>query len=130
MTQSLEDYLETIYVLNKGQKVVRVKEISERMGVKKPSVINALRELKKQDMVRQERYGFIELTAPGRSKALVILKKHEVLRDFLMRVLGVSAKNADEDACSMEHILSVETLGKIGNMVRQTKKKQAGRSGV
>lgn len=127
MTQSLEDYLETIFVLNKGRAVVRVKEISEKMDVKKPSVINAMRELKKQDLVRQEHYGFIELTASGRSRAQAILKKHEVLKDFLVRVLGVSEKNADEDACSMEHILSGETLGKIENMVRQGRKKPAAR---
>lgn len=117
MTQSLEDYLESIYVLIQGQNVVRVKDVSLRMGVKKPSVINALRSLKRMGLVRQEHYGYIEMTALGRNRAQTVLRKHHMLKEYLMRYLGVSEKNAEQDACSMEHFLSGETLSRIGKMV-------------
>lgn len=33
--QSLEDYLEAIYLISKERKVVRITEIADRLGVKK-----------------------------------------------------------------------------------------------
>ena len=38
LTQSLEDYIEAIYVINLTNKVVRVKEVAEFLDVKTPSV--------------------------------------------------------------------------------------------
>lgn len=118
MTESLEDYLETIYVISRDKKVTRVKEISERMGVKKPSVINALRELKIRNFISQEKYGYILLTGEGVREAQGILKKHRVLKKFLMDVVGVSERSAENDACKMEHVISGETMKKISMMVK------------
>ncbi len=119
MTRSLEDYLETIHLITRGGRVARVKSVSDALHVKMPSVAAAVRVLKKNGLVSQEKYGFIELTAGGRKEALSILKKHETLKKFLVRVVGVSEKHAEEDACAMEHVLSGETLRKIGRMVRE-----------
>lgn len=113
MTQSLEDYLETIYVISLEKKVARVKDISEKMDVKKPSVINALKELENLAYLNHERYGYIELTDTGINKAESIFKKHNMLKEFLQRVIGVSVKSAETDACRMEHFLTEETLNKI-----------------
>ncbi len=119
MTQSLEDYLEAIYILCLDKKVARIKEISERMAVSKPSVIQAIRELKNENLLIQEPYGYIELTFQGTEKAKKILKKHNVLRDFLIKILGVSSENAEKDACEIEHIISEETLAKIIKFMRK-----------
>lgn len=120
MTQSLEDYLETIYRISLDSKVARVKDISSRLSVKKPSVINAIRELKNLDYLSQEKYGYVEMTDKGKRQAGLIFKKHLMLRSFL-RAIGVSEKTAENDACSMEHILSEETLNRIGKFTRKLK---------
>jgi DtxR family Mn-dependent transcriptional regulator len=117
MTQSLEDYLEAIYVISLDKKVARVKDISIKLDVKMPSVINALRELKDLNYLLQERYGYIILTDKGIKMARLILKKHKMLKDFLVRVLGVSEVNAEADACRMEHFLTDETLARIENFM-------------
>jgi DtxR family transcriptional regulator, Mn-dependent transcriptional regulator len=123
MTQSLEDYLEAIYLVTLDRKVARVKDISDRLSVKKPSVINAIRELKSLDYLSQERYGYIEMTGKGLKQAGLIFKKHSMLKEFLMEVIGVSEKTAENDACGMEHILSGETLLKIERFTRKKKAK-------
>ncbi len=113
MTQSLEDYLEAIYVLIKTEgKTACVRDVAKLLDVKMPSVVKAIHELKKLELVNQEPYGEIELTAKGRRVAKLVLNRHTLLRNFLMK-LGVSRKIADKDACLMEHILSAETLDKI-----------------
>lgn len=113
MTQSLEDYLEAIYLLSLDRKVARIKEISDRLSVSKPSVVQAIKELKKRNFLSQESYGYIELTDAGIKKAKEILKKHLILKEFFVKVIGVSEENAEKDACKVEHILSEEAFSKI-----------------
>ena len=65
MTQSLEDYLEAIYVRIAEGRPAQVRDIARRLSVKMPSVVKAVRELKKLELVTQEPYSAIELTPKG-----------------------------------------------------------------
>ncbi len=117
LSQSLEDYLEMVHILcleNKG--CAHVKDIAERLSVKMPSVNKAMNELKKYDLVIQEPYTGISLTANGKKAAARILARHFLLKSLLIK-LGVNEKNANEDACKMEHILSQESLDCIDQFV-------------
>ena len=112
MTQSLEDYLEAIYIQIAEGRPAQVKDVAKTLSVKMPSVVKAIHELKKLGLVTQEPYSPIELTTKGRRVARQVLGRHNLIRTFLVK-LGVSAKVADKDACLMEHILSAETIDKI-----------------
>lgn len=120
MTQSLEDYLESIYVLIAESRPAQVRDVAKMLSVKMPSVVKAIRELKKLELVTQEPYANIELTEKGRRVARQVLRRHTLLRSFLMK-LGVSRPNADRDACLMEHILSAETLDRIRTYMKDSK---------
>ena len=112
MTQSLEDYLEAVYVLIAEKRPAQVRDVAQMLSVKMPSVVKALHELKRLGLVTQEPYAPIKLTVKGSRVAQRVLGRHKLIRNFLMK-LGVSRRNADKDACLMEHILSAETLDKI-----------------
>ena len=112
MTQSLEDYVEAIFLFIKDVKGACVRDVAKLLNVKMPSVVKAIHELKKLELVVQQPYGPIELTTKGKRVAKLVHNRHTLLRSFLMK-LGVSRKTADKDACMMEHILSAETLDKI-----------------
>jgi DtxR family Mn-dependent transcriptional regulator len=120
MTKSLEDYIEVVYVLIHEKNRARVRDIASTLKVKMPSVVKGISELKKLEMVTQEPYGDVELTAKGRRIATMILNRHNKIREFLM-LLGVSKRIADKDACQMEHILSVETMDRIRDFLRKAK---------
>jgi len=62
---SMEDYLEAIALLSEGDKAVRVTEISQALGVKKPSVTSALTKLAQEGLIEHERYGQARLTVRG-----------------------------------------------------------------
>jgi DtxR family Mn-dependent transcriptional regulator len=112
MTQSLEDYLEAIYLLITEGKTAQVVDVARMLSVRMPSVVRALRELKRLELVVQEPYSSISLTEKGRRVAHQVFDRHRLLRSFLIK-LGVSRRIADRDACLMEHILSAETLERI-----------------
>ena len=112
MTKSLEDYIETIFILIRAKGAARVRDVAADLHVKMPSVVKAMAELKKLELVTQEPYGDIELTAKGRRVATSVLARHTILKAFLVK-LGVTEKTADNDACLMEHILSAQTMDRI-----------------
>ena len=112
MTKSLEDYLEEIHVLILEKGRARVRDVAQDLHVKMPSVVKAITELKKLELVNQEPYGDIELTPKGRKLAANVLGRHKLLKAFLVK-LNVPEETADNDACLMEHILSATTLDRI-----------------
>ncbi len=113
ISASLQDYLEAILNLSRQAETVRVTDIAQELNLAKASVAQALALLKEQDLIRQERYGPVELTEKGRHYALVIESRHKILLGFLVEVLGVNRQTAEKDACLMEHAVSAETMDKL-----------------
>ncbi|MDD5021679.1 MAG: metal-dependent transcriptional regulator [Endomicrobiaceae bacterium] len=113
LTESLENYLETIAFLKKEKKIARVKDISKMLDVKSSSVNVALNVLADKGLVIHERYGYVDLTDRGQHIADDIQKKEDILFSFLHNVLGVEESIALKDACKMEHTISDETLAKL-----------------
>ena len=116
-TASREDYLEAIANLSEEENSVRVTQISNRLGVKKPSVTAALHRLSEDGLVKHKRYGLVELTREGRMIAEEVMRRHEVLFRFLSEVLDIDYEIAQEDACRMEHSLSPASLEKLAKFV-------------
>jgi DtxR family Mn-dependent transcriptional regulator len=122
VTNSLEDYLESIYLLVQANGRARVRDVALSLQVKMPSVIKAVLELKRLGLAVQEPYGAVELTEAGSAAASQILGRHTLLKEFLL-LLKVADETAEKDACAMEHFLSAETLARITDFVKARKRK-------
>ena len=116
-TASMEDYLEAVAILRERGKAVRVKQISQALGVKMPSVTAALRKLSDEGLVEHEKYGYVELTAEGDKAAQDVFHRHEVLRHFLTDVLSIESELAQKDACRMEHSISSLSLERLAKFI-------------
>ncbi|MFP4562330.1 MAG: metal-dependent transcriptional regulator [Spirochaetia bacterium] len=117
LTETLENYIEAIYMIIVEKNGVRVKDIAKRLGVKNSSVVSALRALKAGGYVNYEPYGIISLTPKGNDAARSLREKHRVLRLFLERVLGLDRKTADDNACRMEHTLSEDVFERFTQFI-------------
>lgn len=124
MKESIENYLENIYMLSLESKgrAVRSIDIANKLGVSRPSVFGAINVLKEGGYIEQESYGDITLTKKGAQKAREIYAKHTALTEFLITTLGVSEETAEEDACKIEHDLSEETTQKLLKFVADRRK--------
>jgi DtxR family Mn-dependent transcriptional regulator len=116
-TASMEDYLEAIAKLGEGKKVVKVKQLSQMLGVKMPSVTSALKKLSEQDLVEHERYGHIKLTPTGDELARDVICRHEALTRFFAQALGIDRETAEEDACKIEHVISSLSMERLTKFV-------------
>jgi DtxR family Mn-dependent transcriptional regulator len=113
ISSSLEDYLETIYLLAQQHGFARVKDIARARDVKAASVSIALRKLAELGLVRYERREYIALTPPGEQAGRRIFTRHRLLTRFFEEVLRMPADAAGEQACAMEHSLTDEAMDRL-----------------
>ncbi|MCL2807266.1 MAG: metal-dependent transcriptional regulator [Coriobacteriia bacterium] len=112
LSPSSEDYLEAIFLLGGASKAIRSVDLASQMDVSKASVNKAINNLKNAGLVKQPHYGDISLTQEGLFYARKVQSRHETLSRFLIEVLGVESAKAQEEACTMEHAISDETLNR------------------
>jgi DtxR family Mn-dependent transcriptional regulator len=110
ISSSLEDYLETIYLLVQEQGFARVKDVARARDVKAASVSIALRRLAELALVRYERREYIALTPSGEKAGRRVFSRHRLLTRFFEEVLSMPAEAAGEQACAMEHSLTDEAM--------------------
>lgn len=112
-SESIENYIEQILLLSEPGNGARVTDIALGLKVSKASVAEIIKKLRVEKLVTHERYKNVFLTKKGKQLAGEIYKKHSAIEKFLRDYLGVSADNASEEACRIEHIISDETYNKI-----------------
>ena len=113
LTQSQEDYLETIYIETQKNGCAKVTEIAKILDVKKASVTGALSSLKEKGLINYAPYSPITLTKEGIKTAEKILLRHEVMTNFFKNILHLSQEEAAQNACRMEHNMSEEMFKRI-----------------
>lgn len=111
--ESMEMYLETIYLLEQDHGHAHVVDIAKRLDVSKPSVTKAMKLLKSKGLIHKEAYGTITLTDDGRSRSEKIYLDHQLISLFLEHSLELSSDEASENACKIEHVLSDKMLDAI-----------------
>jgi DtxR family transcriptional regulator, Mn-dependent transcriptional regulator len=117
LSSNMEDYLEAILSIQGRSDVVRVRDIAEVLKVKRSSVTAALATLSDARLVVHEKYGHVELTPQGSRIARNIQKKHDLLVNFLTKVLQVEKSIASVDACKLEHEMSPETFQSLSRFI-------------
>ena len=113
LSASQEDYLEAIFHISAEKMAARAKDISKYLDVRASSVTGALRNLGKMGLINYAPYDLITLTDEGRVVAEEIVRRHQALEHFLVNVLGVEAKEADEAACRMEHSVPKSIVNRL-----------------
>ena len=113
LSESLEDYLETILELEKINKVARVKDIAEKLDIQRGSVTGALKLLGEKGLINYEPYSYITLTDEGIAIAQKITRRHNILKDFLTRIVQLTPEKSDIMACRMEHTVDETSMTRI-----------------
>jgi Mn-dependent DtxR family transcriptional regulator len=117
--ESGEDYLETILIIGSRKGFVRSVDIAEELGYSKPSISRAVSVLKKGGYIAVGGDGEITLTEPGKELAQRVYNRHKTIKNFFVKVLGVSPETAESDACKAEHALSEETFTALENYLKK-----------
>ena len=102
---SSQNYLKTIYILQKEKGTVRSVDVAQYMGVSKPSVSRAVKILQDGGLLRMDDDYRLRLTEEGREIAENLYERYQYFVKHLVSV-GVDTATAEEEACKMEHTIS------------------------
>lgn len=117
LTNSQEEYIKTIYLLEKNKQKARVTDIAKKMDITKPSVNKALKILKELDLINYQVYGDINLTKEGQELAKEIIKKQDILETFLIGILEIEKEQAQEEAKAIKYAMSKESIDKLDSYI-------------
>lgn len=105
---SREDYLKAIWeMLEEGKSPISAR-LAEELGVTPPAVTAALKRLTRDDLVRVDRAGRIDLSRKGRQFAEHMALRHQLAEMLLTDVIGLPWSKAHEEAERLEHAISPE----------------------
>ena len=116
MTESSENYLETILILSQNQPVVRAVNLAKHLDVKPSSVSVAVHQLQEAGYILISEEGFLSLTDEGREIAEKIYERHKNISQWLESI-GVPTDIAVKDACRIEHVISAESFEAIKKFI-------------
>lgn len=118
LTSAMEDYLEAVLMMQKRHGYVRCVDVAEHLGVKKPSVSRAVKELSKSGYIVKNTDGTLSLTDSGLQIATQIYEKHLFFTKQLIEA-GVPEEIAKKDACKLEHVISEESFARLKSLFEE-----------
>jgi DtxR family Mn-dependent transcriptional regulator len=117
LSASLEDYLEAIFHIVRKKQAARPKDISKWLSVGNSSVTGALKTLAAKQLVNYAPYDVVTLTPSGERVARDVVRRHETLREFFVKVLAAEPELAENAACEMEHAVPAELVDRLVRFV-------------
>jgi DtxR family Mn-dependent transcriptional regulator len=106
LTAAHEDYLKTIYLLQRRHEIVTNAALAEAMSVAPASATNMVKKLDDLDLVEHIPYQGMTLTTLGEQVALEVLRHHRLVELFLHQALGMSWDQIHDEADRLEHVIS------------------------
>lgn len=117
LSQSVEDYLKVIYVLESEGEGTTTTNIANALDVSSASVTNMLKRLAKMNLLEYESYKGAKLTDAGNKIALEILRHHRLLELYLKEVMGYSWDEVHDEAEKLEHHISEQFEDRIAELL-------------
>jgi len=120
VSEAIQNYLETIYILSLRQNEVHAVDICNHLSYSRPTVSIVLRQMRENGLVTVDDLNHIHLTEAGMQIATSLYERHNIISELFV-MLGVGSETALEDACKIEHDLSEETFAALKAHLKKLK---------
>lgn len=112
-TTSEENYIKSIYHLQKDSDIVNTNSLAAEMQTSPASVTDMLKKLQRKKLLQYERYKGFKLNETGKKVALGVVRKHRLWEYFLVEKLGFAWDKVHPIAEELEHISSDELIKRL-----------------
>lgn len=117
LSESVQDYLKTIYSLNHENERATTNALAARLNVTAASVTGMLKKLAELRLVHYEPYQGATLTPAGKKIALEVIRHHRLLELYLTEAMGYSWDQVHGEAERLEHAISEEFEDRISQLL-------------
>ncbi len=113
ITESVEEYVEGIWRLEREMQTVGTGEIAQYMNVAPASVTTMLKRLSDLGLVQHSPYQGVKCTERGETLAVNLLRKHRLIERLLTDFLDLPWDGVHDLACKLEHYISMDVADRI-----------------
>ncbi|MGZ0706912.1 metal-dependent transcriptional regulator [Coraliomargarita sp. W4R53] len=112
---TVEDYIKHIYLVSEKLTSPKVPmgQVAEALGVVPGTATTMVKALSDAGLVQYAPRVGVQLTEPGRKLALHVLRRHRLVEQFLVEVLGFDWSEVHDEAEQLEHVISDLLLERI-----------------
>lgn len=108
VTETIEEYLETIYTMAwEGQKVIGAR-LAHQLKVSPATITATIKRMVRDSLVVVNERKEVVLTPKGHELGKTLVRRHRLWERWLTDVLGLEWSRAHLEACRLEHHLSPE----------------------
>jgi len=105
-SQSVEDFLKTIYRLQRESDRVSTSALADALNISAPAVTDMAQRLMEEGTVDYLKYRGVRLTGEGEQVALKMLRRHRLIEAYLVQDLGYQLHEVHDEAEALEHTVS------------------------
>jgi DtxR family transcriptional regulator, Mn-dependent transcriptional regulator len=113
LSESIQDYLKSIYKLQVAAGHVAIGALAKDLSVSPASASAMVKKLTALDLLEHEKYRGARLTASGTQVAIEVIRHHRLLELYLAETLGVHVDDVHDEADRLEHVISEELEARI-----------------
>lgn len=117
VTDTIQDYLKTIYSIARAGDGVHTSAIADRLKVSPASVTSMVKKLSGLGYLTYTRYQGVELTESGTEVALEVIRHHRLLELYLHHSLGIPWDRVHDEAEVLEHAISEDVEDAIAKIL-------------
>ncbi len=116
-TATVEEYLETIYMMAAENQVVKGARLAQIMHVSRPTVTATLRRMARDGLVKLNEKKDIALTKKGHQTAEELQRRHRIVERWLTDVLKLDWAESDAEAHRLEHAVSERIADRLNELL-------------
>src|SRR3954449_8257855 len=113
LSDSIQDYLKSVYKLQALEGHVTIGAIAKDQGVSAASASAMVKKLAALELLEHEPYRGAQLTDAGERVAIEVIRHHRLLELYLAETLGVHVDDVHAEADRLEHVISEELEARI-----------------
>ena len=113
LSESIQDYLKSVYMLEAEHGRVTIGALAKDQSVSPASASAMVKKLAALKLLEHERYRGARLTDAGERVALEVIRHHRLLELYLAETLGLDVDAVHDEADRLEHVISEELEARI-----------------
>jgi DtxR family Mn-dependent transcriptional regulator len=115
ITQTIQDYLKTIYDLSESEGSASTTALAVRLGIAPASVTGMIQRLAggSPPLVDYRKHQGVTLTLAGKRAALEVIRHHRLIETYLVETLGYTWDEVHAEADRLEHVISEDFEARI-----------------
>jgi len=118
---TVENYLKAILKAQTADlpanALVPMGQIANALGVAPGTATTMVKTLSDSGLVRYEPYAGARLTRSGEKLAALVLRRHRLIEQFLVQIMGMSWTEVHEEAEHLEHAVSERLIDRMDEML-------------